>query len=214
MRVQADCPKEFLDAVTHLVQQGTGFPAIHSDSVGYQMLLNLGYAPEDARDWNNCGCVVPHSRKTGEWTSAANLNFGSALEYALNQGHSLMTGETMGLDEKPAADSPPMTEVKDAFYKQFDNLCRHTVISLLTAQRLHQEMVPRPFLSSCNEHCMETGKDLSQGGAKYNVGPVITGIGLAVVANSLAAVKSWCSRTRSATWRPWPRRPSGQLGGL
>ena len=26
VRVQADCPKEFLDAVCHLVAQGTGFP--------------------------------------------------------------------------------------------------------------------------------------------------------------------------------------------
>lgn len=31
--------------------------------------------------------------------------------------------------------------------------------------------------------------DLSHGGAVYNVGPVLTGIGLAVVANSLAAIK-------------------------
>ena len=66
VRVHADCPKEFLGAVTHLVSKGTGFPAIHSDSVGYQMLLNLGYSPDDARDWRNCGCVVPHSRKAGE----------------------------------------------------------------------------------------------------------------------------------------------------
>ena len=38
VRVHADCPGEFLDAVTHLVSKGTGFPAIHSDSVGYQIL--------------------------------------------------------------------------------------------------------------------------------------------------------------------------------
>lgn len=189
VRVQADCPKEFMDAVTHLVSTGTGFPAIHSDSVGYQMLLNAGYAPEDARDWNNCGCVVPHNRKTGEWTAAVNMNFGSALEYALNQGASLMTGKKMGLDEKPAAEMTSFEEVKAAFYGQFDNLCRHSVILTVEAQRLHREMVPRPFLSSCNEHCLETGRDLSHGGAQYNIGPVITGIGLAVVANSLAAIQ-------------------------
>ena len=189
VRVQADCPKEFMDAVTHLVSTGTGFPAIHSDSVGYQMLLNAGYAPEDARDWNNCGCVVPHNRKTGEWTAAVNMNFGSALEYALNQGASLMTGKKMGLDENPAAEMTSFEEVKAAFYRQFDNLCRHSVILTVEAQRLHREMVPRPFLSSCNEHCLETGRDLSHGGAQYNIGPVITGIGLAVVANSLAAIQ-------------------------
>ena len=189
VRVHADCPKEFLDGVTHLVSKGTGFPAIHSDSVGYQMLINAGYEPDDARDWNNCGCVVPHYRKTGEWTAAVNMNFGSALEYALNQGRSLMTGEKMGLDEKPAGTFTSYDEVEDAFYRQFDNLCRHAIILTVEAQRLHVEMVPRPFLSSCIEHCMESGTDLSRGGAKYNIGPVITGIGLAVVANSLAAVK-------------------------
>lgn len=199
VRVQADCPKQFLDAVTHLVSKGTGFPAIHSDSVGYQMLINAGYEPDDARDWNNCGCVVPHSRKTGEWTAAVNMNFGSALEYALNQGRSLMTGEKMGLDEKPADEFHSYEEVKAAFFRQFDNLCRHSVILTIEAQRLHREMVPRPFLSSCIEACLEKGKDLSKGGAKYNIGPVITGIGLTVVANSLAAVRQLVFEDRVTT---------------
>lgn len=199
VRVQADCPRQFLDAVTHLVSKGTGFPAIHSDSVGYQMLINAGYEPDDARDWNNCGCVVPHSRKTGEWTAAVNMNFGSALEYALNQGRSLMTGEKMGLDEKPADEFHSYEEVKAAFFRQFDNLCRHSVILTVEAQRLHREMVPRPFLSSCIEACMEKGKDLSKGGAKYNIGPVITGIGLTVVANSLAAVRKLVFEDRVTT---------------
>lgn len=156
VRITQDCPEEFLSAVTHLTALGTGFPAIHNDAAGYQMLLNAGYEPDDARDWNNCGCVVPHFRKTGEWTAAVNMNFGSAIEYALNEGKSL---------------------------------CYHSVVLTTTAQRIHQEMVPRPFLSSCMEACLENGTDLSKGGAKYNVGPVITGIGLAVAANSLAAVK-------------------------
>lgn len=189
VRIHADCPQEFMAAVTRLVSKGTGFPAIHNDSVGYQMLLNAGYEPEDAKDWNNCGCVVPHFRKTGEWTAAVNVNFGCALEYALNEGKSRITGQKMGLSEKPCREFASYEEVKEAFYKQFRNLCKHSVIATITAQKLHQEMVPRPFLSSCIEACMEKGKDLSNGGAKYNVGPVITGIGLAVVANSLAVIK-------------------------
>lgn len=189
VRIHADCPQEFMAAVTRLVGKGTGFPAIHNDSVGYQMLLNAGYEPEDAKDWNNCGCVVPHFRKTGEWTAAVNVNFGCALEYALNEGKSRITGQKMGLSEKPCREFASYEEVKEAFYKQFRNLCKHSVIATITAQKLHQEMVPRPFLSSCIEACMEKGKDLSNGGAKYNVGPVITGIGLAVVANSLAVIK-------------------------
>jgi len=189
VKIHSDCPEEFMGAVTHLVSKGTGFPAIHNDHTGYQMLLNAGYEPDDARDWSNCGCVVPHFRKTGEWTAAVNLNFGSALEYALNEGKSILSGEKLGLEEKAPQEFASFEEVKQAFLRQLANLCKHSIIATQTAQRLHIEMVPRPFLSSCIEECMNKGTDLSKGGAKYRVGPVITGIGLAVCANSLAAIK-------------------------
>ena len=213
VRIQADCPEEFMAAVTNLVSKGTGFPAIHNDSVGYQMLMNAGYEPEDARDWNNCGCVVPHYRKTGEWTAAVNVNFGSALEYALNEGKSRMTGEQMGLPEKPSREFVSYEEVEKAFYRQFANLCKHSVIATIEAQKLHQEMVPRPFLSSCIESCLETGKDLSQGGAKYNVGPVITGIGLAVASNSLAVIKKLVFEDRETTMEELDRALSADWEG-
>ena len=213
VRIQADCPEEFMAAVTNLVSKGTGFPAIHNDSVGYQMLINAGYEPEDARDWNNCGCVVPHYRKTGEWTAAVNVNFGSALEYALNEGKSRMTGEQMGLPEKPSREFVSYEEVEKAFYRQFANLCKHSVIATIEAQKLHQEMVPRPFLSSCIESCLETGKDLSQGGAKYNVGPVITGIGLAVASNSLAVIKKLVFEGKETTMEELDRALSADWEG-
>ncbi len=189
VRIHQDCPSDFLDAVTHLVSKGSGFPAIHNDLAGYQMLINAGYEPEDARDWNNCGCVVPHFRKTGEWTSAVNINFTAALEFALNQGKSRITGKKIGLKEKNPITFESYEEVETAFYKQFTNLIKHAVIATLLAQKLHKEMVPRPFLSSCIEECMIKGKDLVDAGAKYNLGPVLTGIGLAVTSNSLAAIK-------------------------
>lgn len=189
VRIHQDSPREFVDAVTHLVSMGTGFPAIHSDQAGYQMLINAGYEPEDARDWNNCGCVVPHFRKTGEWTSAVNINFTAALEYALNQGYSRITGEKIGLDEIDPKSFKSYEEVEAAFYKQFENLIKHSVISTILAQKLHKELVPRPFLSSCIENCLKDGVDLVDAGAKYNLGPVLTGIGLAVTSNSLAVIK-------------------------
>lgn len=199
VRIHQDPPSEFLEAVTYLVSKGTGFPAIHSDSAGYQMLINAGYEPEDARDWNNCGCVVPHFRKTGEWTSAVNINFTAALEFALNRGRSRITNEKIGLDEKDPRTFEIYEEVEKAFYRQFDNLIKHSIIATILAQKLHKEMVPRPFLSSCIEECIIQGKDLVDAGAKYNLGPVLTGIGLAVTSNSLAVIKKLVFEDRVTT---------------
>lgn len=189
VRIHQDCPDEFMEAVTELVSKGTGFPAIHSDNAGYQMLINAGYKPEDARDWNNCGCVVPHFRKTSEWTSAVNINFTAALEFALNKGVSRIYNKKMGITEKDISKFDSYKDIEDAFYKEFDKLIEHSVTATLLAQTLHKDMVPRPFLSSCIEDCIEAGKDLVDCGAKYNLGPVLTGIGLAVTANSLAVIK-------------------------
>lgn len=187
VRIHADCPPELMNAVTDLVSTGTGFPAIHNDQAGTQMLLQAGYDAEDARDWNNCGCVVPHFRKTGEWTSAVNVNFAAGFEYALNQGRSRLTGETMGLATPATFTS--YEAVEQATLAQIGHLIHHAIVATLVAQKLHAEMVPRPFLSTCIEACLDSGVDLAKGGAKYNVGPVLTGIGLAVVANSLAVIK-------------------------
>lgn len=189
VRIHQDCPDEFMEAVTRLVSKGTGFPAIHSDNAGYQMLINAGYKPEDARDWNNCGCVVPHFRKTSEWTSAVNINFTAALEFALNKGVSRIYNKKLGITKQNISDFKSYKDIEDAFYKEFDKLIEHSVTATLLAQTLHKESVPRPFLSSCIEDCIDSGKDLVDCGAKYNLGPVLTGIGLAVTANSLAVIK-------------------------
>lgn len=189
VRISQNSPKEFVDAVMELVALGTGFPAIHSDRTGYQMLKNLGYETEDARDWNNCGCVVPHFRKTFEWTSTVNVNFSGAFEYATNGGKSRMTGKQMGLPIYQDRKFATYEDVERAFFKQFDNLIEISVTGTLIAQRLQREMIPRPYFSALFEHCLETGKDLVDGGATYNIGPVLTGIGLAESANSLAAIK-------------------------
>ncbi len=198
-RIHPDCPAEFMEAVTELVSTGCGFPAIHSDRTGYQMLSNLGYAPEDAKDWNNCGCVVPHSRKTFEWTSSCNISFAVALEFALNEGKSRLSGEQVALFEKDPKTFQSYGEVEQAVLRQFSFMVKHGVISLLTAQKIHKEQAPRPFLSACNEYCLKNGKDLVDGGAKYNIGPVFTGVGLSVTANSLAVIKKLVFEDNVAT---------------
>jgi formate C-acetyltransferase len=189
VRIHPDSPDEFLLAVCKLIQAGTGFPAVHNDRVGSAMLVAAGLSPEDARDWSNCGCVVPHFRKVGEWTSAVSINLAAAIEYALNNGKSRITGKSMGLNEKPAVKFKSYEEVKTAYYKQLAYLIKHSAVGSITAQQIHAEIVPRPYLSMLVDGCVEKGKDLSKGGAKYNLGPVLTGIGVADSANSLAVIK-------------------------
>lgn len=199
VRIHPDSPDEFMLAVCRLISAGTGFPAVHNDRVGSAMLVAAGLSPEDARDWSNCGCVVPHFRKIGEWTSAVSVNLAAAVEYALNQGKSRIDGKQMGLVEQPADRFSSYEEVKAAVFRQIAYLVKHSVIGTITAQQIHAEMVPRPYLSLLVDGCMDKGKDLSKGGAKYNVGPVLTGIGVADMANSLAMIRKLVFEEKKTT---------------
>lgn len=189
VRIHPDCPEEFLLEVCRLIRLGTGFPAVHNDRTGAAMLLAAGLSPADARDWNNCGCVVPHFRKVGEWTAAANVNLASALEFALNDGRGRLDTEQRGLKTGDPASFGTFEQFKEAYYAQLAYLIKQAVIATVIAQDLHAELAPRPFLSTLVDGCLEKGKDLARGGAFYNVGPVLTGIGVADVANSFAVIQ-------------------------
>jgi formate C-acetyltransferase len=189
VRIHSNCPEKFLLEVCRLIRLGTGFPAVHNDRVGAAMLLAAGLSPDDARDWNNCGCVVPHFRKVGEWTAAANVNLASALEFALNDGRGRLDGVQRGLKTGHPASFETFEQFKEAYYAQLNYLIKQTVIATVIAQDVHAELAPRPFLSTLVDGCMAKGKDLSKGGAFYSVGSVLTGIGVANVANSFAVIE-------------------------
>ena len=189
VRIHPNCPHEFLLKVCELVKEGTGFPAIHNDRIGTEMLTVVGLSPEEALDWSNCGCVVPHSRKISEWTSACNVNLAAGIEYALNNGRSRISGVKYGkgFGEVKALDS--FNTIKSFYFDELKHLIEHAVIVTLIAQRVQAELSPRPYFSLFTEGCLKKGLDVTRGGAKYNVGPVLTGIGIADAANSLAAIK-------------------------
>ena len=107
----------------------------------------------------------------------------------MNAGKMRLTGEKLGITDKLITEYTSYEELEEAFYKEFDRLVEYSVYNTILAQKLHKQMVPRPFLSSTQESCLEKGVDLVDNGNKYNIGPVITSIGLAVTSNALAVIK-------------------------
>jgi choline trimethylamine-lyase len=189
VRIHPDCPHELLFRVCELVREGMGFPAIHNDRIGTQMLTAVGLSPRDAMDWSNCGCVVPHSRKISEWTSACNINLAAGIDFVLTNGNRRIDGKPLGLPTGTVDTLKDFGTIKAAYFEQLKNMIRHAVIATLVAQQVQAERAPRPFFSSFTDGCMQSGRDLVHGGARYHVGPVLTGIGIADTVNSLAAIK-------------------------
>ena len=113
----------------------------------------------------------------------------AAVEWALNDGRSRLTGVQMGLHTGDPRDFETFSEFKSAFERQLTYIIKHAAITTTVEEDVHWENMPRPFISAIVDGCVEKGLDISRGGARFNVGPGWVVVGTADVANSMAAVK-------------------------
>ena len=74
----------------------------------------------------------------------------------------------------------------------------HMCVIINTWDTLQQQLVPLPYLSLMVDGCIENGRDVVSGGARYNfTGP--QGVGIANVANALEAIRKLVFEDKSVS---------------
>ena len=198
-RVHKDSPAGYVERVCEVVKGGGGMPALVNDDVIIPALMKKSIKEEDARDYVVIGCVeISVPRKTFGSTDAALMSLPVCLEMALNNGHSPVMREEIGPRTGDPRDFKKMDDVLNAFGKQVTNIVEQMVIGLNALGIAHRELYPSPLLSSLTEGCLERGKDVTAGGAVYNFTGV-QGVGVADVADSLAAIDQLVFREKRVT---------------
>ncbi len=199
-RVHNNSPPEFLNKIADVVKTGTGFPAVHFDDTTIKMLLSYGVDIKDARDYCLVGCVEPGiSGKLYQWSAVCLTNFPIAVEFALTNGVQLVSGKKLGLETGDPRDFKTFEDFEDAVRKQMAYIIRVSAIVTVITQQVHRDDLPKPIVSSLVEGCIEKGKDIMLGGAKYNSGPGIIIAGTADFTNSMVAVKKLVYDDQSVT---------------
>jgi formate C-acetyltransferase len=191
-RVNKKSPEKYLMEIAKTIRVGIGYPQVHNDEVGVNCMLSLGVPIEDAYDYDVSGCTeIQIQGKMWKYSDAGQFNMGCCVEFALNDGWSRMlpSDERWGLATGNPREFKSYEEIEEAVKKQIAYLTEHLMICNMVTERAHKERFPYPFTSSLMVGPSETGIDFYQGGAIYNVGPSPSYIGLANVANSLAAIK-------------------------
>lgn len=189
VRLHANSPEKFMDAVCEAIKLGTGMPAVYNDEAIIPAMMSRGVSLEDARQYAIVGCVEP-SVHGKDWPrcNGGFINFAKIMELALNNGVCRLTGKRLG----PATGDPrsfkSFDDVMKAYYTQFDYFLKHLVIINNIIDVVHAELAPLPFISVMTDDCIEKCQDVTHGGARYNTtGPLA--VGVANVADSLAAIK-------------------------
>lgn len=176
-------PRRFVQKCAEVIRTGIGYPAVMNDQLTIKALTDFGYSLEDARDYCFVGCIeVFLSGKQGPW-SDARLNPLAMMEPAI---------DWFAENE----DAIPEAERFEAFYQKLLSLVSQTVVELLEADTAHQMMFQKdameytsPFMSALVQDCIKRGRDMNDGGALYPSNKGYAVMGIASLADSLAAVK-------------------------
>ena len=175
-----------LEILTH--KEGGKLPFFNDDII-IPALLDDGVSLKDARNYAIVGCVEPTpSGNTMGRTNSCYFNLAKCLELALFDGVCQMSGQQMGPHTGLLTDFTDFEQVKRAYEIQTEYFIRMMVSSLNAIEKLHGDYTPHIYCSMLLDGCMESGKDCTRGGAKYDfVG--VQGVGIADVGDSLTAIR-------------------------
>ncbi len=174
VRVNELTPDAFLRCAAETVRLGTGIPQFFNDEVIVPGFLNRGVELEHARDYAVVGCVeLSIPGKTYGLHDIALFNLVRVMELTLV--HS--PGEFSSFEQ-----------LLEAIKGSIDEYVAVMVQGCDAVDACHADLAPTPLLSCLVDGCIERGKDVSAGGAKYNFSGV-QGVGTANLSDSLYAIK-------------------------
>ena len=199
-RIAPSTPDAFLKESLRVIGTGLGYPALMNDPVNVEALARMGYPVEEARDYCMVGCIENFlPGKQPPW-SDGRYNVPKYLEYTLTNGRCLLTGRQLGLATGEPESFRTMEEFMKAFQRQLEFAAEEYVcVFNRENDRLNPDSYMSPFLSCFAHGCLEQAKDINDGGTPY---PSVHGagcMGIATVADSLAAIEKMVFVDRAVT---------------
>jgi len=189
VRIHKDSPGAYLQRAAEVARKGNGVPAFFCDEAVIDSLVAHEYPIEIARDYGIVGCVEQAlPGKSFLSTDAALFNLPVCLELALNQGKRFNSRRRIGAATQDPGTFRNMDEVMAAFREQVTHMVDRMIGDLVIIEQGNREFHPTPFSSMLVEGSLETGRDVTAGGALYN-GSGIQGVGVADTVDSLAAIQ-------------------------
>jgi formate C-acetyltransferase len=179
-------------------------PQFQNDDVIIPQLVERGLSLEDARGYGIVGCVEP-AGCGNEWPACGNSGHESiwslvgCVTFAIHGGVNPFNG-AKALPCKKLYEYDSFQEFKDTVEKQAKwSLDWHVTICNFFEQ-MYSEYFPCISASVLMDGCMESGKDATWGGCKYN-STGITCIGISNVADSLESIKKLCFEDKTVSLR-------------
>lgn len=176
-----DTPAADLRLACEILRQGHSHPAIFNDDVITAGLRGYGLSAEEACHYIHSTCVeITPIGCSNVWVASPYINLMQALLDVLDREY------------------PTMEALYDAYFAHLRERLRAEMIEQNRA-RLERMHTIDPLLSCFVNDCLRDGRDIEQGGARYNW-TMPSFVGLSNVADSLTAIDEMVFRRQRYTF--------------
>lgn len=184
-RVHRNTPERRLRQVAECIQTGRTAVVFSNDDVAFDMLRRRGKTERDCYNYTLIGCYEPAVQGLEMCCSMASWgNLVKPFEAVFNNGCTF-DGVRIG----PGCPLPSdYAGVEAEYLRQLDHVLTVTMENTKAFERTWARINPSPLLSGTMTACIESGRDVSDAGTRYNSSGVMCA-GLGTVVDSLAAVK-------------------------
>ena len=207
LRVHKNTPERLWECAIEVNRLVGGLPLFQNDEVIIPGIMReLGFSLRDARDYALIGCQEitgsgnDYAAGNGTAPPEAYTQYSTILDMALNDGRNPFNGAQCSVHTGYLYEMQSLDEVKEAWKKIAGYVLKAQVSIQNYVEYLFMYHDQHPILSLSMEGCMENGKDIVCGGAKYNSFGC-TAVGLATVADSLTTVRYMCFDNHFCTTR-------------
>ncbi len=171
--IRQDTPQDFLEQFVRCIRDGrTSIVSLNYDMI-VESLIKAGRSPEDAENVIPIGCYEPAVMgKEISLSGATFIYFPCILLHTLDMHDDFATFE----------------ELMAAFLEDLRAASIEMAEQQSRCEKIWPQVNPVPLLSATMQECIDSGKDISEGGAKYNTTGCVASY-IADCVDSLAAIQ-------------------------
>lgn len=187
-RAAADSPREYFAGLAALMRTGNNNLVVENDDWIIPMFLRMGLSPEDARTYVGNGCQEVICRNQLHSRAFAYFNMAQVLLDTC-----LYTEETLPEEKREffrggRFDKDSFEALQSSFLANLRALIAALAEQFRPYEAIHSSICPEPMLSSFTADCVASGKDMTDGGARYNH-KTFSLVGFGTVCDSLLALR-------------------------
>lgn len=204
VRVAPETPDALLRRLADHLSRGTSSFSLFNDTVNIEAMRRRGFSEPDARNYAIMGCVeATCPGKTGSMSANAML-LCRLLDITLRHGDSATMAGTIrgeGLTSGQGQGFQSFEELVQAFLRQGKYFIEKIVEGSNLRDRLYARHLPAPLISAFMDGCLQKRRDVTAGGACYDLSGISMINSVANLADSLYVIKKLVFEQQKFTLR-------------